>query len=339
MVTLAEVAQRADVTPATVSNTLRNPGKVHPKTLERVLAAIKELGYRPNLNARALAEGRSATLALLVSDIANPFYPEYVREAERAARRAGQFLMVCNTDDDAATSQAYLHQMAGTLAAGVIIMNTGLSLDELQTAAAGTPLMLSLWEYPEAPPPGLSCVAVDFAHAGRLAAEHLLTFGHREFGAIIGTGCGGRQSARYSGFARQLHMAGIDHAEDACIEVRDTIEGGFEAARTLLDRHPGITAFFATNDLMAIGAMQAATAQGKRVPEDISVIGITNIRLAQQMRPALTSVAIDTPGIAAQSVAMLLAQIAQPATPPRMERAAEPWLVVRDSTGPVRRSD
>lgn len=150
MATLSDVARRANVTAATVSNVLRNPDKVRPETSERVMRAIRELGYRPNLNARALAEGRSPTLALMLSSIANPFYPEFVLAAERAARRAGYFLMVCNTDDDAETGRAYLTQIAGTLAEGVLVLNTDIAINELcASAAVGAPIVLSLWEHPE----------------------------------------------------------------------------------------------------------------------------------------------------------------------------------------------
>jgi hypothetical protein len=136
VVTLAEVARRAKVTGATVSNVLRNPQKVKPETVERVMAAIRELGYRPNLTARALARGRTSTLALMLSNIANPFYPEFVLAAEREARKRGYFLLVCNTDDDPAITRAYLEQIAGSLASGVIVMNTDLSESELTEIAS-----------------------------------------------------------------------------------------------------------------------------------------------------------------------------------------------------------
>ncbi len=202
MVTLSEVAKRANVTAATVSNVLRNRDKVRPETAERVLNAISELGYRPNLNARALAEGRSSTLALMLSNISNPFYPEFVLAAERAARRAGHILMVCNTDDDAAIGRAYLHQIAGTLAEGVLMMNTDIAINELCESATGrAPLLLTMWERPESPP-GLSCVAVDLGYAG----------GPRG-GASAGTRAsrnrhaGGRRQRRAAGCAGRMAFA------------------------------------------------------------------------------------------------------------------------------------
>src|ERR1700759_4800892 len=160
MVTLSEVAKRAHVTAATVSNVLRNREKVRPETAERVLKAIADLGYRPNLNARALAEGRSSTLALMLSNISNPFYPEFVLAAERAARRAGHFLLVCNTDDDAEIGRAYLNQIAGTFADGVLVMSTHTAINEFcAPSPPRAPILLSMWDPPGAPP-AMPCVAV-----------------------------------------------------------------------------------------------------------------------------------------------------------------------------------
>ena len=119
MTTLVEVARLAGVTAATVSNVLRERGKVGTETRKRVLAAVKELGYQPNLTARALVEGRPPTIALIVSSIANPFYPEFALAAEQAVRKLGYFLLVCNTNDDPAQERAYLDAVGGSLARGL----------------------------------------------------------------------------------------------------------------------------------------------------------------------------------------------------------------------------
>ncbi|WP_213308055.1 LacI family DNA-binding transcriptional regulator [Paraburkholderia sacchari] len=336
MVTLSEVARRARVTAATVSNVLRNREKVRPETAERVLEAIAELGYRPNLNARALAQGRSSTLALMLSNIANPFYPEFVVAAERAARQAGYFLMVCNTDDDAQIGRAYLNQIAGTLVDGVLVMNTDTAMNELCIAAMrSAPILLAMWEHPEKPP-ALPCVAVDFAQAGALAAQHLLGLGHRNIGMLIGDGCGGLQDARSNGFRTALAAGGVARATVEMV-VRDSIDSGYEACTTLMATHPGLTAIFATNDLLAIGAIQALVGMGHAVPGDVSVIGITDIALAHQVRPALTTVAIQTEASAALSIRSLIRLIDEPSRGPSMVIGPAPALIVRDSTGPRRK--
>jgi DNA-binding LacI/PurR family transcriptional regulator len=332
MVTLSEVAKRARVTAATVSNVLRNRDKVRPETVERVLKAIGELGYRPNLNARALAEGRSSTLALMLSNISNPFYPEFVAAAERAARRAGQFLMVCNTDDDAEIGRAYLHQIAGTLADGVLVMNTDIAINELcESSLDRAPILLTMWEHTEAPP-ALSCVAVDFAHAGGLAARHLLELEHRAIGMLVGDGCGGLQDARSNGFRQVMREAGLEPDAAAVLQIRDSIDAGYAACMQLMANAPHLTAIFATNDLLAIGAVQALMTLGRKVPDEISVIGITDIQLAHQVHPALTTVAINTSAVAELSIDMLIRLIHRPDEPPSMIVAPLPQLVVRAST-------
>ena len=335
MVTLAEVARRAKVTGATVSNVLRNPQKVKPETVERVMAAIRELGYRPNLTARALARGRTSTLALMLSNISNPFYPEFVLAAEREARKRGYFLLVCNTDDDPAITRAYLEQIAGSLASGVIVMNTDLGEGELtDVASRGVAVVLCMWEHVKATR-ALPCVTIDFAAAGALAAAHLSGLGHRKFGAIVGVGSGGPQTIRLDGFAAALAAHG--HAEKSLIAVQshDSIESGYEAAVGLMRAKPAVTSIFATNDLMAIGAMQAAADLGKRVPDDLSVVGLTDIALAHQFRPALTTVRLPTAEIAARSVALAL-EMVEGGTPAQEQYVVRaPELVVRESTGPA----
>ncbi|MDR0241680.1 MAG: LacI family transcriptional regulator [Burkholderia sp.] len=331
MVTLAQVAQRANVTAATVSNVLRNPQKVKPSTVERVMAAIRELGYRPNLTARALAEGRTSTLALMLSNITNPFYPEFVLGTEREARKRGHYLLVSNTDDDPAITRNYLERIAG-LAAGAIVMNTDLAEAELADIARhGTSIVLCMWEHVHASRT-LPCVTVDFAAAGALAAAHLSGLRHRVFGALVGKGSGGSQSVRLRGFADELAARG--HPADALTTVaaHDSIEGGYEAAAALLRAKPGLTALFATNDLMAIGAMQAAADLGLRVPADLSVVGMTDIQLAHQFRPALTTVRFPMAQIAARAIALTLDMIDGIEPTAAVHIIGTPELVVREST-------
>ncbi|CAG4910249.1 LacI family DNA-binding transcriptional regulator [Paraburkholderia gardini] len=356
MTTLNEVAAHAGVTPATVSNVLRNRGRVGAATRERVLHAVKELGYRPHLAARALAEGRAPTFALMVSSIANPFYPEFTLAAERAARTSGHFLIVCNTNDDQETGRAYLEQIAGTLSEGVLVTNAELVFDDLRaTAERGTPVVLCMWERPD-DPPGLPCVAVDFRLAGALAAQHLLDLGHTRVGALVGSKSShddqspfGIHGARRDGFVERFNAAGNARIVAEFICEADTIRGGYDAARQLLKAHPEVTALYATNDLPALGAMHAAADMGLSVPDDLSVVGITDIQLARESRPALSTVAVPTEEAARMAVDLLRELIDRAprasrgnpdttGTPP-MRVTSAPVMVPRASTAPPRTPD
>lgn len=333
MTTLSQVAQRAGVTSATVSNVLRQRGKVGEETRARVLAAVEALGYRPHLTARALAEGRAPTLALMVSSIANPFYPEYALAAEQAARQHGRFLIVCNTNDDRETGRAYLDQIAGTLADGVLVMNAAPSIDDLKaTARRGATVVLGMWEKPHQPP-GLPCVAVDFHLAGALAARHLIALGHRRIGVLVG-GVPGVHAERERGFNDELIKLGHADAVLRTVRVHDSVDGGLQAGAALLTGTPSITAVFATNDLPALGLMHVAADLGIKVPQQLSVIGLTDIQGAHQARPALTTVAVPTAAAAGMAIALLLELIASPQAEAPMRIAPAPELVVRGSTAP-----
>ncbi|WP_109482319.1 LacI family DNA-binding transcriptional regulator [Paraburkholderia sp. C35] len=337
MSTLSEVARRAGVTSATVSNVLRNRGRVGEQTRQRVLEAVEALNYRPHLAARALAEGRAPTIALMVSSIANPFYPEFALAAERAARTSGHFVIICNTNEDPHAGRTYLDQLAGSLSEGVLVMNANLDFDDLRKAEArGAPVVLCMWERPD-DPPGLPCVAVNFRLAGRLAAQHLIDLGHTRIGAIVGSKLSGIHASRYEGFVDAMREAGIKVPAKNVRHASDTIQGGYEAARELLERDPKITAVFATNDLPALGTMHAAADLGRDVPNDLSVVGITDIQLAQQSRPPLTTVAVPTVEAAELAVSLLRELIERPGRAshqktPRVCVTSEPQLVVRGST-------
>lgn len=334
MTTLVQVARLAGVTAATVSNVLRGRGKVGADTRQRVLAAVETLGYRPNLMARALVEGKPSTIALVVSSIANPFYPEFALEVERAARKLDYFLLVCNTNDDPAQERAYLDAVGGALARGVIVMNADfVQLDALLALRQrGVPVVLCMWERPQAPPQ-LPCIAVDFYQAGVLAAEHLIKLGHQRIGAIVGSEAAGNHRWRYQGFLDTLGKAGLPFETAQGRFGHDSIDDGRNAAHSLLAAMPELTALFVSNDLPAFGVLQAAAELGIEVPRQLSVTGITDIQLAHQMRPALTTVAVPTAEAATLAVDMLMDLIRQPdGGEAPMQLTSAPRLVVRGTT-------
>ncbi len=340
MSTLVEVGRLAGVTPATVSNVLRGRGRVSDATRERVLAAVQQLGYRPNLNARALVEGRPHTIALIVSSIANPFYPEFALAVEKAVRKRDYFLLVCNTNNDPAQEAAYLDAVGGSLAQGVLVMNADFVRVEelLALRRRGVPVVLCMWEKPDEAPE-LPYIGVDFHQAGVIAAEHLLKLGHTRIGAVVGSEPTGNHIWRYRGFCDALARAGVPHPPEEVRFGGDTIDAGRNAAHGLLAAVPDLSAIFVSNDLPAIGVLQAAADLGLEVPSDLSVIGITDIQLAHQVRPALTTVAVPSEEAAELAVQLMMEVIEDGNnTVPRQAMTSVPQLVVRDSTARVRRS-
>lgn len=341
MTTLAEVARKAGVTAATVSNVLRGRGKVGNETRERVLLAVRELNYRPNLTARALAEGRPQTVALVVSSIANPFYPAFALAVEQAVRKLGYFLVICNTNDDPEQERAYLDAIVGSLAHGVLVMNADfVQTDELVALRQrGVPVVLCMWEKPDQPPP-LPSVAVDFFRAGMIAAEHLIKLGHRRIGAVLGSELTGNHIWRYRGFCEALQRAGLECPDEHTVVAHDTIDDGRNAGHALLAAVPDLTAVFASNDLPALGVLQAAADLGLDVPTDLSVIGITDIPLAHQVRPALTTVAVpieESANLAVEMIMQMIQEKAPSTGAPMLREASVPRLVVRASTARVRK--
>lgn len=334
MATLSDVARLAGVTTATVSNVLRNTRKVKPSTVEKVEAAIAATGYRPNLMARALAEGKSSMVALVVPDITNPFYPEFVAVAERVARQRQHFLMVCNTPDQPDVGRAYLQQITGTLAGGVLVLDTAITPEDVANISnRRAPVVLGMHEsVPRSDV--VPHVVLNLKLAGEIAGQHLVALGHQRIGVIVGSGLSGRQTVRVNGFHGALKAAGVSLPDDHVRDTADTIEGGRQAAAWLLDTHPHITAIFATNDLMAYGAAQLLLERGIPVPQSISLVSITDIQLARDMRPGLTTVALHTEAMATLAINLLLDLIANPEHQPRIVHVPDPVLVQRASTAP-----
>ena len=155
-------------------------------------------------------------------------------------------------------------------------------------------------------------------------------------GALALPAAGSNRRARPAGPPRALQVAGVALPDAVIRNVSDTVAGGHDAAASLLEQHPDLTAIFCTNDLMAYGASQALADRGIRIPQDISLVGVTDIQLAKDMRPALTTVALGIEQVATISINLLLDLIENPAHEPTIVQVPDPVLVVRSSTGPVR---
>lgn len=331
MTTLDDVARHVGVTPATVSNVITGKGSVSEGTRNRVFAAIEELGYQPNLVARSLAQKKTQTLALIVPTIANPFYAEIAEEIERTAWHHGYQLILCNTFCDPSLGQEHLKALSRRWVDGALMMGGSLPVADLLDATRAGPRRLPMVlciPCEEERTTGLSMVDLDYWYAGELAALHLISSGHRRL-AVIADDPG--HAPRLSGFRATLAASGID-LPPAFIQPGDsTMQRGYQATRTLLSLPTPPTALFATNDLMALGAMEAALDEGLTLPDDLSVVGLDDIMIGAHMHPPLTTIATPKHELAKQAVELLLRHIDDNENP-SVGLMVRPHLIVRQTT-------
>lgn len=333
MTTLDDVARHVGVTSATVSNVITGKGSVSERTRGRVLAAIEELGYQPNLVARSLAQKKTQTLGLIVPTIANPFYAEIAEEIERTAWQQGYQLILSNTFRDPVLGQEHLKALSRRWIDGLLIMGGSLPVTDLLAATCSgqqrLPMVLCI-PCEEELATGLSMVDLDYRSAGELAAQHFVSLGHRRLGVIVEYP---GHAPRLEGFRARLAASGID-LPSAFIQHGDsTMQSGYQATRTLLALPDPPTALFATNDLMALGAMEAALDEGLALPGDLSVVGLDDIMIGAHMHPPLTTIATPRQELATQAVELLLRHI-DDAESPSLSLMVRPHLIVRQTTAP-----
>jgi LacI family transcriptional regulator len=287
-VTIKDIARQSGVNISTVSRALNDAYGVHQETRRHVLAVAARLNYRPNRVARGLATGRSHTLALIVSDIRNPFFAEVARGAEDAARAGGCDLVLCNSDLDPGKQMEYVASLLEKQVDG-ILMNSVTDLNRKQQdqlAASGVPIVLL---NRSAASKSFSTVCADNEAGGVLAAQYLLRLGHQNIAHLTGPRRHGNMTDRARGFLRVLKATNpprrltVLHGENSFL-------GGYTLAKKLLLQQPEVSAIFAANDLIAFGAIRAMLELGRRVPEDISLIGFDNVDLAGVVHPPLTTI-------------------------------------------------
>ncbi len=331
MTTLDDVARHVGVTSATVSNVITGKGSVGENTRARVFAAIEELGYQPNLVARSLARKKTFTLALVLLTIANPFYAEIAEEIERVARQHGYQLLLCNTHKDTTIGREHLKALSSRWVDGLLVMGGSLSVPDMLAAARrgqrGQPLVLSVPSEHEQNV-ALPVVDIDFHHAGELVARHLLELGHHRTAVIVEAPS---HVLRLEGFRTALATSGVALPTEYVQYGDSTMQSGYQGAEALLALPIRPTAIFATNDLMALGAVEAALDQGLRVPGDLSVAGLDDIMLGAHVRPPLTTVAIPKQELAKQAIELLLRYIDGVESEP-VSLTVLPRLVIRHST-------
>lgn len=336
--TIHDVARLAGVHPSTVSRALsRTDLPVRPETRRKVLAAARRLEYRPSPLARGLRLQRTKTLGMLVPDITNPFFPPIIRGAEEAARERGYELVLSNTDDSPDRERASLGLMRERQADGLLIATSRMA-DATVTGVRRDRLPFVLVNRGSRVAADHS-VEVDNERAAETVVAHLASLGHRRIAHIAGPLSTTTGAERAAGYRAAMTAHGLG-AHVLVVEASAYSEdAGRDAAGKVLGAD--VTAIFAANDLIAIGVLLALREVGRRVPRDVSLVGVNDIPLAGLLDPPLTTIRVpqrEMGGIAARMLIALLE--GEPVT--RRHVVLETSLVVRGSTaapaGPGRMS-
>lgn len=311
MVTRDDVARRAGTSSAVVSYVVNNgPRRVSEKTRAKVLAAIDELGYRPNGFARALRSTRSRLLGLVLPDNSNPFFAELARVIEDEAFRRGYLLLLGNSTEDDERQAAYVREFLELRVEGLLLISAAsgqrqadlrLSLEELQGSRIPTVVLDRA-----IPDLKASYLTVDNFGGGYLATRHLLDHGHTEVACLAGPAGNQPADSRTRGWRRAIMQAGLSPGAQLLVHSAFRREAGYEAMRVLLTEYDPPTAVFAESDEHAIGALSAAAECGIRVPQDLALVSFDGIPESRFTRPSLTTVAQPFEELGRQAVDLAL---------------------------------
>jgi LacI family transcriptional regulator len=329
--TIEHVARHAGVSIRTVSRVLNNRPDVAPTTRARVQQAIAELNFRPNTVARSMVTGSTRTIGVVLPDISNPFFSRVVRGCEDVLAQAGYNMFLCNTDEDVEKERDYLALLRDRQVDGLILWGCRIDGDSAQAIIGSV----------------LPTIAVDCAPfegnvmrlnvANRQGAytitQHLISLGHTRIGHLAGPQQRLTAQHRLGGYLQALGEANLTPTAECIVEAAPSVFHGYTAALELLRPERRLSAIFAYNDLMAIGAILASQQIGRRVPQDVAIVGFDDIVTAALVRPALTTMRIDQYRIGVLSGQQLVERMQQ-AHPAQSSAAEFPTtLIVRHSCG------
>jgi LacI family transcriptional regulator len=303
---------------------------VAASTKTRVLRVIEELGFRPSAPARSLSIGRSHTLALMVPDVTNPFYPALARGLQDAVRPAGLLVLLSDTGGDAAQERAFLNEALERRVDGLVMSSFQLTpADVIPANRAGVPVISVGSQLASA---DTDVVSANDEHIGADAVDHVADRGHTRIATITGPEDVEPGVARLNGVRRRALERGLDLPESRVIRSDFTRDGGHVAMQSLLELASRPTAVVCANDLMAIGALDAARERGVAVPADLALIGVDDIDASALVSPALTTIRLPAHEIGRSAGELLLGRIEGRAPTARRTVLVAHELITRETT-------
>ncbi len=332
---IVDVATRAGVSLGTVSNVLNRPERVAERTRERVLQAIRELGFIRNEAARQLRAGRSRTIGLVVLDVGNPFFTDLAAGVEASAAKSGLSVMLCSSNDDSVREQHYLGLLQEQRVCGVLLAPVGAPTATVEAVRrAGMPVVLV-----DRGSNRQQCsVSVNDRVGGELAAAHLVARGHRRIAFVGGPFELEQVADRLAGARDAVAAAGLPRSALIVVETprMDVASGRGAGAEICKKGSKRPTAVFCANDLLALGLLQDLTRRRLSVPGDVALVGYDDIEFAAAAAVPLTSVRQPRAQLGAAAMDLLLDEVTAAETHSHRQVVFEPELIVRESTGSAR---
>ncbi|EHH1265094.1 substrate-binding domain-containing protein [Vibrio parahaemolyticus] len=330
MATMKDIAKLAGVSTSTVSHVINKTRFVSEEISERVNNAAKELNYyAPSALARSLKVNRTQTIGMLVTTSTNPFFGEVVKGVERSCYHKGYSLILCNTEGDNERMRQSINTLLQKRVDGLILMCSSLEGERIDVFE----------RYPDIPVVVMDWGPMLFTsdkiqdnslRGGYLAAKYLIDCCHTEIGCITGPLIKHQAQMRYEGYKRAMNEAGLEFNANWIIESDFECEGGYQAFKKMAERGTLPSSIFVSNDMMAMGVINAANELGIKVPDDLSIIGYDDIHIAKFMSPSLTTIHQPKYRLGQAAVETLVRRLDDKSNEAQVVQL-EPTLVVRNS--------
>ncbi len=333
MATMKDIAKLAGVSTSTVSHVINKTRFVSEEIADKVNRAAQDLNYAPSALARSLKMNRTKTIGMLVTTSTNPFFGEVVKGVERSCYHQGYNLVLCNTEGDSQRMRASIDTLLQKRVDGLLLMCSTLVGERIDIFE----------RYPDIPIVVMDWGPMLFSsdkiqdnslQGGYMATKYLIEAGHRDIGCITGPLIKHQAQMRYEGYKRAMNEAGLGFNADWILEGDFECEGGYQCFKQLYERGNLPSALFVCNDMMAMGAINAANELGVNIPDDVSMIGYDDVHIAKFMTPSLTTIHQPKYRLGKAAVEALLKRLQQPDGETQMVQL-EPTLVERSSVMPI----
>ena len=333
--TLEDVAKLAGVSTATISRCLNDPEKVRENLREKIHKSIEQLGYVPHGAARALASSRTKTIGIIVPTIDNLIFAEAIQQLQIILTKKDYTLLLASSMYSLNEELDEVHSLLSRGIDGLVLIGEEHHPEVISSIEKLEIPYVNLWTYHSTSKH--SCIGIDHIKAGKKIAEHFVSLGHTQFGFISGyLNHNDRAFQRLDGVKRGLKEQSIDLKQENIIECKYSMKHGKQAFEKLISSNPSITAIICGNDVLALGALNAARELSIRIPHDVSISGFDNIDIISALPFSITTIDVPAKKMGEEAANFILNEIKQGSkSMKRLELNAE--LVVGETTGPAKK--